>query len=57
MKPLPVLLALALALSACGVKSDLEMPNGQISPKPVKPTAPGEQSSTDPSKPPSPIGR
>jgi predicted small lipoprotein YifL len=49
MKPLPFLLALALslALTACGVKSDLVMPDG-------KPTKHGEQ---DPSKPPSPIGR
>ena len=47
MKPLPFLLALALALSACGVKSDLEMPSG-------KPAKQGEQ---DPSKPPAPIGR
>jgi len=39
--------AFLLAVSGCGVKSDLVMPDGKVTPK-------GEK---DPSKPPSPIGR
>ncbi len=39
--------ALAFSLAACGVKGDLEKPNGQ-------PTQKGEK---NPSQPPSPIGR
>jgi len=39
--------AVALSLAACGVKGDLEKPNGQPAPKAEK----------DQSKPPSPIGR
>ncbi len=39
--------AIALSLTACGVKGDLEKPNSQ-------PTQKGEK---DPSKPPSTIGR
>jgi predicted small lipoprotein YifL len=39
--------ALALSMSACGVKSDLLMPNGKATPKSQK----------DPSRPPQPIGR
>jgi hypothetical protein len=45
-KFLPLLL-LALGLTACGVKSDLVRPNGT-------PTAKTE---SDPSKPPTPLGR
>ena len=45
-KALPLLL-LAVALTGCGVKSDLIRPNGT-------PTAKTE---TDPSKPPVPLGR
>jgi len=40
-------LIVALALSACGVKSDLVMPNGKPTPK----------SQHDPSRPPQPIGQ
>ena len=47
MKRLLVIACMAVALAACGVKSDLTRPNGQ-------PNPPGTQ---DPSKPPSPIGR
>jgi hypothetical protein len=47
MKKLILFAALALAVSACGVKNDLVKPNGQSSPK--------DQS--DPSKPPYPLGR
>ncbi|MBU6444826.1 MAG: lipoprotein [Alphaproteobacteria bacterium] len=47
MKRVLILAALSLALAACGVKTDLVMPNG-------KPT-PANQ--TDPSKPPQPLGR
>jgi len=47
MKRVLMLTLLSLALAACGVKSDLVMPNG-------KPTPPNQQ---DPSKPPQPIGR
>ncbi|HEX3942844.1 MAG TPA: hypothetical protein VHW69_02035 [Rhizomicrobium sp.] len=39
--------ALALAVPACGIKSDLLMPNGKATPKNQK----------DPSRPPQPIGR
>ena len=44
-----LLLALALLfpLTACGVKGDLDKPNGQ----------PTQKNEKDPSKPPSPIGR
>ena len=44
---LVVVLSLALALSGCGIKSDLLMPNGKETPKGQK----------DPSRPPQPIGR
>ncbi len=47
MKRVLVLIALSLALAACGVKSDLVMPNGKNTPK----------NQQDPSKPPQPIGR
>lgn len=40
-------LGLALALTACGVKSDLVMPDGKTTPK----------SQHDPSRPPQPIGQ
>jgi predicted small lipoprotein YifL len=40
-------LVLALAIAACGVKSDLEPPPGAI---------PQQKGEEDPSKPPSPIG-
>jgi hypothetical protein len=43
--PLIAFLGLALSLSACGVKSDLMMPDG-------KPTPKGQK---DPSKPPPPM--
>jgi len=39
--------AVAVSLSACGIKSDLLMPNGKATPKNQK----------DPSRPPQPIGR
>ena len=39
--------ALALSVPACGIKSDLLMPNGKATPKNQK----------DPSRPPQPIGR
>ena len=42
-----ILLGLVLAVPACGVKSDLLMPNGKTTPKNQK----------DPSRPPQPIGR
>ena len=44
---LPLAAVLVLALSACGVKSDLMRPNGNPTPK----------SEDDPSKPPYPLGR
>ncbi len=47
MRRILVMLGIALALTACGVKSDLTRPNGQ-------PNPPDTQ---DPSKPPQPIGR
>lgn len=40
-------LGLSLAISGCGIKSDLLMPNGKPTPK----------SQRDPSRPPQPIGR
>ncbi len=40
-------LAVAFSLAACGVKGDLEKPNGQPAPK----------SDKDNSRPPNPIGR
>jgi len=42
-----IVLGLVLAVPACGVKSDLLMPNGKSTPKNQK----------DPSRPPQPIGR
>jgi predicted small lipoprotein YifL len=45
--PMLLLITLALAVTACGVKNDLEKPNGQTTPR-------GEP---DPSKPPYPLGR
>ena len=42
-----LLLGLALALTACGVKSDLVMPDGKATPK----------TQHDPSRPPQPIGQ
>lgn len=39
--------ALVLSVPACGIKSDLLMPNGKATPKNEK----------DPSRPPQPIGR
>jgi predicted small lipoprotein YifL len=42
-----IVFGLALAVPACGVKSDLLMPNGKATPKNQK----------DPSRPPQPIGR
>lgn len=47
MKRASLLLLMTLLLTACGVKTDLDRPDG-------KPTQQGEQ---DPSKPPQPIGR
>jgi len=47
MKQLALLLALALLVTACGVKSDLIKPNGQTTPK----------EEPNPSKPPYPLGR
>ena len=44
---LVIVVSFALALSGCGVKSDLLMPNGKETPKGQK----------DPSRPPQPIGR
>jgi hypothetical protein len=45
--PMLLLITLALAVTACGVKNDLIKPNGQTNSR-------GEP---DPSKPPSPLGR
>jgi predicted small lipoprotein YifL len=42
-----IVVSLALAVPACGIKSDLLMPNGKSTPKDQK----------DPSRPPQPIGR
>ena len=42
-----LVIALAFAVPACGVKSELLMPNGKSNPKGQK----------DPSQPPQPIGR
>jgi hypothetical protein len=47
MKKLLLLIALALAVTACGVKNDLVKPNGQATSK----------DDHDPSKPPYPLGR
>jgi len=47
MKRVLMLIAISLALAACGVKSDLVMPNGKPTPK----------SQQDPSRPPQPVGR
>ncbi len=47
MNRLLALLALTFMLAACGVKSDLERPDGKDTPA-------GQQ---DPSKPPQPVGR
>ena len=47
MTRLLALIALTLMLTACGVKSDLERPDGKDTPA-------GQQ---DPSKPPQPVGR
>ena len=47
MKKLILLAALAVALSACGVKNDLIKPNGQSTPR----------DESNPSKPPNPLGR
>ncbi|HET7083933.1 MAG TPA: hypothetical protein VFI23_04125 [Rhizomicrobium sp.] len=47
MRKLLLFLALAFAVTACGVKSELVKPNGQA-------TSKDEQ---DPSKPPYPLGR
>jgi predicted small lipoprotein YifL len=44
---LAIALMLALSVSACGVKTDLLLPNGKPTPKTQK----------DPSQPPQPIGR
>jgi predicted small lipoprotein YifL len=40
-------IALSLSLSACGTKSNLDLPNGKPAPKDER----------DPSRPPQPIGR
>jgi predicted small lipoprotein YifL len=42
-----IVLGLVFAVPACGIKSDLLMPNGKPTPKNQK----------DPSRPPQPIGR
>jgi predicted small lipoprotein YifL len=42
-----IVLGLVLAVPACGVKSDLLLPNGKSTPKNQK----------DPARPPQPIGR
>jgi predicted small lipoprotein YifL len=47
MKKLLILAALALMVTGCGVKNDLVKPNGQATPK----------DTSDPSKPPYPLGR
>jgi predicted small lipoprotein YifL len=47
MKRAALLFLATLLLAACGVKSDLDLPDG-------KPTPQGQQ---DPSKPPQPVGR
>lgn len=44
---LMLVLPLTLAVPACGIKSDLLMPNGKPTPKSQK----------DPSRPPQPVGR
>jgi hypothetical protein len=47
MKRLLILIALSLAVAACGVKNDVVKPNGQSTSKDER----------DPSKPPYPLGR
>jgi predicted small lipoprotein YifL len=47
MNRLLLIVALGLAVSACGVKSDLMKPDGTATPK----------TQNDPSKPPYPLGR
>ena len=47
MRNLLIFVALALAVTACGVKNDLAKPNGQATSKDER----------DPSKPPFPLGR
>jgi predicted small lipoprotein YifL len=47
MRKLLIFVALALAVTACGVKNDLAKPNGQATSK----------DEHDPSKPPFPLGR
>jgi hypothetical protein len=47
MKHVLIVVALALLVTACGVKNDLVKPNGQATPR----------DEPDPSKPPYPIGR
>jgi hypothetical protein len=47
MKKLLLVVMLALTAASCGVKSDLEKPNGTTTPK----------GTPDPSKPPFPVGR
>ena len=47
MRKLLIFVALAFAVTACGVKNDLVKPNGQ----------PTQKDENDPSKPPYPLGR
>ena len=47
MRQLLLIMVLALAVTACGVKNDLAKPNGQATGKDER----------DPSKPPYPLGR
>ena len=47
MRKLLIFVALALAVTACGVKNDLVKPNGQAT----------QKDESDPSKPPYPLGR
>jgi hypothetical protein len=47
MKKLLLFVALAFAVTACGVKNDVVKPNGQATPK----------DEHDPSRPPFPLGR
>jgi hypothetical protein len=47
MKKLLIFAAMALLVTGCGVKNDLVKPNGQSTPK----------DTSDPSKPPYPLGR
>jgi hypothetical protein len=46
MRQVLIVVALSLLVTACGVKNDLVKPNGQST-----------RDETDPSKPPSPLGR